>query len=372
MEKILTIGTLLRTAIGTRSAVINPQEAQALSAITAQEWSQLLDYAKQHKVAAVALDGLQKICDSNPDLKLTIMEPEQKALRHKWYSTDVWARRRYQERLQVIRSLTGFYAGHNIRTMVLKGYGLCQEYPIPEHRRYSDVDIYLFGNARLADQLLLREKGIKADTDSVKHSHFSVGKVSVENHYFFLNSRRIPKLKLADSNLMLLAGDSTPDSDTGCLLPSVAFNAQFLPLHTAIHFVLGRATLSHLLDWALFLKNHSNQVEWSQLMVSSGYAGCIRFVGMLSMAAAEFFDLTGITLPVTSATKEDVEWLMSELDNPLPHFSHEMSLSAIIRNHIIRSKRFRRVFKSSYIVSAFRTLQSGYKLSDFDEEDEEQ
>lgn len=45
------------------------------------------------------------------------------------------------------------------------------------------------------------------------------------------------------------------DANTGCWLPSAMFNAVFLPLHFAGHFVYGGANLRQIVDYALVVRN---------------------------------------------------------------------------------------------------------------------
>ena len=105
----------------------------------------------------------------------------------------------YARHEQLIAELAGFYANHGIWMMVLKGWRLSLNYPIPCHRACSDLDIYLFGEQERADRLLTNELGIKVDNTHHHHSVFVYKGLSVENHYDFLNvhahlsSRKIEK-----------------------------------------------------------------------------------------------------------------------------------------------------------------------------------
>lgn len=56
--------------------------------------------------------------------------------------------------------------------MVLKGYGLSKNYPVPNHRPCGDMDIYLFGDQEKADKLIAEELGIKIDNSHHHHTVF--------------------------------------------------------------------------------------------------------------------------------------------------------------------------------------------------------
>lgn len=45
--------------------------------------------------------------------------------------------------------------------LLLKGLACGVNWPKPEHRPYGDIDVYLFGKQKEADEVLARELGIK-------------------------------------------------------------------------------------------------------------------------------------------------------------------------------------------------------------------
>lgn len=59
--------------------------------------------------------------------------------------------------------LARLYANNGIRMMVVKGYGLSLDWPVPNHRPVGDLDIYNFGKWKEADVLVAKECCIKED-----------------------------------------------------------------------------------------------------------------------------------------------------------------------------------------------------------------
>lgn len=108
-------------------------------------------------------------------------------LRLQWAVTTEQVAQCYDYQKGVIGRLARFDAQHNIPMMLLKGYGLSLNYPVPQHRPCGDIDIWLYGRQEEADDLLRREKGIAIDEDKHHHTVFHVDGVMVENHYDFLN-----------------------------------------------------------------------------------------------------------------------------------------------------------------------------------------
>lgn len=73
---------------------------------------------------------------------------------------------------RVLADLAGFYAAHGIDLMLLKGYGMSLNYPIPNHRPCGDLDIWLYGRQKEADALLHKERDIAIDKDKHHHTVF--------------------------------------------------------------------------------------------------------------------------------------------------------------------------------------------------------
>jgi len=73
--------------------------------------------------------------------------------------------------------------------MLLKGLACGVDWPRPEHRPYGDIDIYLFGKQKEADEALRQAQGpgFKVDTSHHHHTVFQWQGFTVENHYDFLN-----------------------------------------------------------------------------------------------------------------------------------------------------------------------------------------
>jgi len=60
----------------------------------------------------------------------------------------------YGQYVGAIVSLAKEYSSAGIDTMLLKGYGLSLNWPVPEHRPVGDIDTYHFGKWRKADELV--------------------------------------------------------------------------------------------------------------------------------------------------------------------------------------------------------------------------
>ncbi len=162
-------------------------------------WEELFQLAFEHRVCAIALDGIQRCYDNGCSIDID------EDTKLDWISEIKFQEADYIQQKKAIVSLAHFYHQHEIKMMVLKGYSLSLNYPKPSHRNCCDLDIYLFGNQKRADELLEKELGIKVDNDHHCHTVFKYNVVSVENHYDFLNVYSHRSTKKYDEHLKKLA-----------------------------------------------------------------------------------------------------------------------------------------------------------------------
>lgn len=236
------------------------------------DWEQLMVLSQMHGVESIVLDGVERWNEEGKD-KIQI---SQKTLLQ-WIGAVSQQELRYHQQIYLMKELADFYAKHDIRMMVVKGWGLSLNYPRPEHRNCSDLDIYLYGEQEKADRLLHNERGIEIDNSHHHHTVFNYKGLSVENHYDFLNvyshlsNKKIEKLlkELANRRKMEYINDEMSDANhqlSSVILPSADFNVLFILRHTAIHFAGSAMNIRQIIDWGLFVKKNHNEVNWNALL----------------------------------------------------------------------------------------------------------
>lgn len=72
--------------------------------------------------------------------------PELEDLKYEWFGSVFQAEADYKKYVEDIASLAKAYSEAGIEMMVLKGYGLSLNYPVPAHRPVGDVDVFLNDN----------------------------------------------------------------------------------------------------------------------------------------------------------------------------------------------------------------------------------
>ncbi len=226
-------------------------------------WGDVLNLASIHGVAGIALDGIQRCVDENISINIALQT------KLEWIGVTTKQEAEYKRQEKVIVSLAKFYQQHDIRMMVLKGWGLSLNYPIPSHRPCSDLDIYLFGDQKRADQLIRKELGLDIDNSHHHHTVFVYQGVTVENHYDFLNVYSHRSSKEVEKILKDICGTEkkvTTIQGQDVYIPSSDFNALFVLRHMASEFAATGMSLRQVVDWGLFVRQHHSEVNWDSLL----------------------------------------------------------------------------------------------------------
>lgn len=240
-DTIRTMLYLIRVAIGNDT----PMTLEKI------DWDELLSISAIQGVTSIVCDGLQKLHDADcmksrisMDMLMAMMQQEAK----------------YAIQEKAMFDLAAFYRKHGIKMMVLKGWGLSRNYPVPKHRYCSDLDIYLFDDYKKGDRLLAAKQGISIDNSHHHHTVFFYEGISVENHYDFVNVHAHRSAKKVETVLKEIVKRSCREGDV--CLPSAEFDAVFVLYHAAIHFAATEISLRNILDWGLFVERYYAEVDW--------------------------------------------------------------------------------------------------------------
>ena len=255
------------------------------------EWESVFDKAIQQGIGGVIYDAIYHIKE---DCVTTANEQIQKMVVYT-YGLEI----DYKEKLSVIRRIAILCEDNGIRMLLLKGYSLSTLYPNPEHRPIGDVDIYCFGDQPKLDALIEREWNIKPQKSS-QHTVFSINEVEVENHItlFEDDCHRSNRITEIDCQRPLYEAQIvTPIDNTSLLAPNANLNALFLTRHSSGHFATDNIHIRHLLDWALFVKAYSNDIDWVWLMECSKRAKMHRFLAAQNTICIRYLGFPNTLFP---------------------------------------------------------------------------
>lgn len=332
-------------------------DGKLFEGIPAETWEKCRKLAATQGVMALAWDGV---------LTLPVALQPPKALKLNWGMAVEAYERRYRRYCRTVAELSGFYAGHGICMVQMKGVGLSACYPVPSHREGGDIDIFTYSASpgrmsdedanRLADTLM-EGQGMEVDTKhSKKHSLFYYKGIPVENHKTFLDVRMYRQAKHTDPLLRkwLQPVPVTLDGKYRVLVPSATFNTVFLAFHAAQHYGRG-LTLHHLCDWACLIRRYGLHIPDEV----AGLCFC-RMVNALTRLCNEY-------LGTEAAVQQGDEGLSAEILREMlrPRYSVEVPACSpwgILAYKTRRLLHTHRLCHSVLGVSLFRRVASSILL----------
>ncbi|MCR5003940.1 MAG: nucleotidyltransferase family protein [Bacteroidales bacterium] len=251
--------SMIRLGLGHTDSIDLDQDAA--SRMLEYHSDAIISFCKHHGIRAIFYDAVEKLVQSgmtlSPKMKLTYMNGA------------VNSEKAYGRMERVIADLAEKFASEDIRMMVLKGYGLSLNYPVPSHRPSGDLDIWLFGRQKDADEII-RKEGIPVSYELEHHSIFDYEGIEVENHSEFFNTASINSNIRFHNVLLQISGHGNIPYEIGgkttVYFPSPTFNAIFLLRHAGTHFAPTELVLRQVLDWGFFVKAYGRQVDWSKII----------------------------------------------------------------------------------------------------------
>lgn len=289
----------------------------------------LYSFSLQHNISAVVWDYFQQAIGEG------VISQEQlptKMQKIQWALAAEKAEQEYMRQKQVIVKLARFFAEHNIKMMILKGYGLSLNYPVPNHRPCSDIDIWLFeeretpnghtsrvGVQQKADNLLREHFGIDIDEDKHHHTVFYVDGVMVENHYDFLNIHAHLSNRKIEQRLQQLLNqplDKIEIDGQTVYFPSPDFHALFMLRHSASHFAAERIVIRHLLDWRYFVEKFAQQIDWAALYDIATQTNMHKFLNCINAICIDRLNLQSSCVPPFERDKQLEERVWNEILQP--------------------------------------------------------
>lgn len=291
MEKELF--TLLR--LGLSITTTEEEDLSNFIMLSSEQWSQLGDLARKQGVLGIMLDGVDKCQVSGFKFQF----PMPQMLRLEWIGEVLQIEQRNRLQIAVMNDLAGRWKQQGCRVMVMKGQANGVFYPKPEHRNPGDIDCYLINdddnhneNAYQIGNRVASEAGAKVDESWYKHSVISYKGETFENHQYFVHTRDGKRGKKLNEELVEQLKDKSEEirviPGTVVEMPSMQWTAMFLTYHACAHFISEGLRLKQILDWAMFLKTHQEDVDWVAF-----YAFCDRnhlrvFADAMNTIAAKY------------------------------------------------------------------------------------
>lgn len=255
------------------------------------DWREAISLSFEQEVAALAVDGLQKLYEENPGLKLDIDKPELEPLKYQWFGSTIKAEENYKRVVAAAKALA-----QKCPIVVLKGMAIARKYPEPSHRASGDLDVFGYGGALEFTQCDISAKYIIYS--DYKHFGFLFHGVLVEYHKCLIAWKSLKKGIIIEKTLQDAIG--IPND----IFANDYFNALFLAVHSYLHFMLEDGiSLKHICDWWVAGIGILPDVEQQRLLKAVEQFGMKEFVASITHVAKYVCDN-----PSTELT--ETEWRM--------------------------------------------------------------
>lgn len=251
--------------------------------------------ALRQGITAILLDAISKLPNEARPSKPMLLQ---------WIGQATMMERMYVKHREKIASLAEFYRQHDIKMLLLKGYGCSLCYTKPEHRPTGDIDVYLFGKKDEADDLVEKCLGIKVHREYHKHSTYNYGGVEVENHAKFIDDVSHKSNIRFESILMAVLDkeECLKSPIDNVLIPSPTFNALFLLRHTGEHFASNEIMLRQVLDVGTFFQRYHSKIDWALVFKVYKEERMLRFFNAIATICVDHLGID--TASFASADKQ--------------------------------------------------------------------
>ena len=243
---------------------------------TEQDWQRCFDLELQQQVLAMtfpAMSALPK--EQRPEFTLW----------SKWMAYAQSVAEQSAHKRRVVEKIGEWLAEEGLTTTIVKGFSLAAIYPNPNLREFCDVDIFS-GTDYEAVNACFRKHGVEVGKPDGHHAQLTVDGVAVEHHHSFGNSRvRQGSAYSIEEVLQRLAiSDPRPTALPGICFPCPALTALYTGWHAYKHFLHEKIELRHVIDWALALRQLT-QDEAEEVGMVKGASPWGRFADTLTAIA---------------------------------------------------------------------------------------
>lgn len=223
------------------------------------DWKFVIELSIRQGVAAIAVDGLQRLYSKFPEIELKLDSPELKYDKYKWFKFVLDTEKRNMIVSKKTNDLYLYFNNAGFRSCVLKGQGIAQLYPVPAHRVPGDIDLWVEGDR---DDLLefVIKQGIKIGNIDSKHFDIEIfDNVPVEIHSlpsYSFDPVCWSRLKRWSSK-QISYQVTLFDDNVGFAFPSISFNLVYILHHIYRHVFNEGVGLRQVTDYACVLKQSS-------------------------------------------------------------------------------------------------------------------
>lgn len=251
--------------------------ADVFELLSNADWQALLELAERQAVTGLCYPPVLKLSER-------CGPPEQVLIQ--WYARAGYIEQFNCRLRRVWTELNEGFKRAGLKVILLKGIGVADWYEKPLLRAPGDIDLYFPADYDRAVETV-KSWGIEVKGGDW-HDTFHYKGVEVELHaaYHHLSS---PGLDIATQKV--------GEGPSGYLVPAAAYNARLLVVHPAFHLLKEGIGIRYLCDWAVFLKAHSNTIDFDCLEKDLRQLGTGDFCRVFTALTIAYVELDGVDLP---------------------------------------------------------------------------
>lgn len=277
-----------------------------------KEWERIYSLANRHEVSVLMGDIFNSVnlsVKTQSDFQLKTARTVHKGIR-----------------LQALNTrLTALLEKEGVKAVTLKGYAVSRLYPVPEFRKTTDIDFFLFSKEDEKKAVkILCENGFRPSKKWHANHHsvlFSERNESVELHTAWADEFRNKRLNKYLENLQKESVNQcrTIESDGQKLyVYDEAYQAFYLLIHMLGHFVGGGFGLRNLCDWVVLWENCEDENSKKAFIKMAQDSGTEKFAKAVTSVCVEYLGLSKAKcpFPYDNLTKKELtdEFLRDILD----------------------------------------------------------
>lgn len=310
-----------------RLALLNEKPKISWEDITDEVWTEVYALSIQQGVQAIVFDGIIQLPQA--------LYPSEELLLQ-WAVNVKMTEQKHDYYCETICELNDLFAKDGIEMLLLKGTCVSSYYPIPAHREYGDIDIYLFNiedDPEKTEQSL--RKIFMLEDKSTDNLFFK--NIPIENHLTFLNTQRTRTLvdkgreeleRGVEEHLydLLNAEDNyyvSLANKKKIRVPSPTFNFLYLTYHTGLHLPRG-IVLRHLCDWGCFLSANKGRYDEKQVESFLHNSKFGKIACLMSQMAITYLGLPKQFVPpihIEKRNKRLEQRILLDILNPFPRIT---------------------------------------------------
>ena len=257
-------------------------------------WDAVYNLAKLQTVTGFVTDGI--------DLLKGPLDPFDETFDP--FLTDLMSTEKRNDKLNsAIPKIIGALEREGLRPVMVKGQVLAKEYRFPTHRQCGDIDLLLTPEDYSRAREILIPKASKVDKEypEILHQAMKFGSIELELHGA-ISTLMSPALdrKLAALQTEMFAEGAFRKVEIGGMevsAPPVWFDAVYIFVHMQHHYWSMGVGLRQILDWAVYVTNHYDEIDMPRLDRVVSDLGMKNLWRSFASFAADFFDLPADRIP---------------------------------------------------------------------------